>query len=261
MCLQADPIQPDIFQNSATVMALIHTTFIRALNAIYLQAPHVTAKDQQSFCQYIAHLCQFLQVHHDGEEAVLFLEIEKLSGERGLMTANVEQHHAFHDGLQSFSVYVQACLSGKEKYDGRKIVSMIDGFGTALVRHLHDEIQTLLALSKYGDKLRTLPKLLDDEGTRNLVSEAPAHLRERVVADAPEQKTLGIEIGLVWVFDHMDLHYENGLWVKWPPAPSIVRSLLKSVTYLSPHSWRKFSPCDRAGKMRPLYAVPENKSA
>src|SRR5690348_15787501 len=133
-------------------MALIHNDMIRGLNSIYLQAPHVQTKDQRSFCSYIIRWHQLLHVHHSAEEAEVFPDVEAMAGERGIMEANVDQHHAFTDGLGAFVAYVQEILGRKQRYDGDKAVKLIDAFGTVLVQHLHDEIPTLLSLRKYGSE-------------------------------------------------------------------------------------------------------------
>ena len=87
------------------------------------------------------------------------------------MEANVSQHHAFHDGVESFIAYAKDCLSGKQKFDGNKVVSMIDGFGPTLVEHLGDEIPTIKGLSQYGpEKFADLQKRFDEEGEKNMVS-------------------------------------------------------------------------------------------
>ncbi len=74
-----------------------HNDMIQGLNSIYLQAPHVQTKDQRSFCSYIIRWHQLLHVHHSAEEAEFFPDVEAMAGERGIMEANVDQHHAFTD--------------------------------------------------------------------------------------------------------------------------------------------------------------------
>ena len=69
--------------------------------------------------------------------------------------------------MGKFDVYVKACLAGSEKYDGNRVVDLIDDFGDILREHLNDEIDTLLGLRKYGeDKMQTLYKELEEEGKK-----------------------------------------------------------------------------------------------
>ncbi len=94
-------------------------------------------------------------MHHGGEEEILFPQIEAMSGEAGIMEKNVEQHHGFHDGLEKFKEYTTSCLRSKDAaaFDGRELVAIIDSFGHALATHLKEEIDTLLGLQRYGDKM------------------------------------------------------------------------------------------------------------
>jgi hypothetical protein len=71
------------------------------------------------------------------------------------MQANIEQHRAFDAGLQIFEDHIYKLTP--EKYDGGRLKRLREGFAKVLVVHLSDEIETLLALQKYGgDKLGTV---------------------------------------------------------------------------------------------------------
>ncbi len=135
----------------ATEMALIHNVFIQGLNSIYLQAPNVTAeKDQKDLAGYASAWCEGIHSHHNTEEVIIFPSIEKQANKPGLMSANVDQHKAFHDGVEALNTYVRDCVAGKAKYDGNKIVDIIDGFGATLTQHLTEEIPTLCSLKAYN---------------------------------------------------------------------------------------------------------------
>jgi hypothetical protein len=151
-------------------MALVHNMMVRGLNAIYLQAPYVKAAESKAFCHYALHWCNLLHCHHSGEETDFFPELEQLTGEKGLMDRNIEQHHAFESGLTTFDDYVKAVIAGKETFDGQKMVKIIDSFGSVLVQHLSDEIPTIVGLRKYADKLGNLKQRFDEEGEKNMVS-------------------------------------------------------------------------------------------
>jgi hypothetical protein len=89
--------------------------------------------------------------HHDGEEQVFFPEVEKITGEKGIMDRNIEQHYAFHPGMEAWSKYTSECMTkeGAQKFDATHFISLIDGFAPQLVKHLGEEIPTLLGLDKY----------------------------------------------------------------------------------------------------------------
>ena len=125
-------------------MALIHNTILRALNSSYSQCLAVKAEtsDAEDFLLYNQCIFDMLHEHHANEEGFLFQEIEKLAGVPGLMDHNVEQHRAFQAGVERFRDYVYNTT--KEDYDGQKLQDLIDGFGSVVTKHLHDEIPSLL---------------------------------------------------------------------------------------------------------------------
>jgi len=95
-------------------MAVVHNMIIRALNSIYLQAPHVQQKDVKDFLAYCYCWYECIDgtsdmmrypvfitwltklAHHRGEEEFLFPKLEAACGEKGLMDANVKQHRKAH---------------------------------------------------------------------------------------------------------------------------------------------------------------------
>ena len=211
----------------------------RGLNSIYLQARQIKPADEKAFCNYAANWYKLLHIHHTGEEATLFPEIEHITGEKGLMDANVEQHHAFHDGLEAFIAYINDCIAGKQKYDGEHVIQMIDGFGKTLVQHLTDEIPTLQDLRKHSDKLQNISQLMQAEAETNM-------------------KKLGMATGMAWAWGHMDVDYEDGIWKDFPPAPWLIKFIIKNIAWWVHSDWWRFSAADRHGRLRPLpFAVEE----
>jgi hemerythrin-like domain-containing protein len=134
----------------ATQMALAHNGMIRGLNSIFLQAPNIPANDRTiatDFLTYCQCWCESMHHHHDAEEAEFFPSIEEISGVKGLMESNIEQHRAFTPGFEVFYDYVKSC--DPHDFDGAKIRSLVEGFAEPLTRHLRDEIDTLKALNVY----------------------------------------------------------------------------------------------------------------
>ncbi|KAK3934693.1 hemerythrin HHE cation binding domain-containing protein [Diplogelasinospora grovesii] len=232
----------DIFDLCASEMASVHNMMGRGFNAIYLQAPHIKQADEKAFCKFMLGWYNLLHIHHSGEEEEFFPDMEKMAGVAGIMEANVEQHHAFHDGIEAFKAYVDDVLAGKAKYDGQKVVQMFDSFGPALMQHLADEIPSLQSLRQYGEeKFSSLLKRFDQEGEKNI-------------------KALGFG-GMVWCFANLDVHYENDMWTQWPPAPSVVKFVCRNMLWWFHASTVKFGAVDRLGNLKPLYAAAEEKSA
>ncbi|MCJ1224472.1 hypothetical protein MMC12_001117 [Toensbergia leucococca] len=135
----------------ASHMALVHNTFIRALNTIYLQAPHIPPTENHSFLIYCQAWSALLSLHHKTEEALLFPALEaRIPSAKGILTTNVSQHEDFHDGLEKFERYCAEGIEGKVEFDAKKLQDMIDGFAETLMKHLAGEIETLMSLDGFG---------------------------------------------------------------------------------------------------------------
>ncbi|KAK4231882.1 hypothetical protein QBC38DRAFT_464818 [Podospora fimiseda] len=231
--LSKDPnAKPDSFDYNASEMAGIHNVILQGLNSIYLQASHIPPTEQKSFCKYILTFYQMLHVHHTGEEELFFPAVEKMSGVKGVMDGNIEQHRVFGAGLDNLKQYAEAVIADKEVYEGGKIVEIIDGFGQSLAKHLADEIPTLQGLRVYGEKMNGLTKALEEEAEHSM-------------------KIVGFE-AMVWLMANMDVHRENDIWIKWPAAPVVLKVLLRTVFWWYYPDARKFGSTDRMGNMQPL---------
>lgn len=133
----------------ATDMTMAHNLFIRGLNAVYLQAPHVKEPADINDLLLVAKVWyDGIHHHHSTEEEFIFPDFEKYTGEKGIMEVNVAQHKAFDSGLEAY--YKYASEATPETYDGYEFRKIIDSFAPVLIKHLTEEIDTLLALDKYG---------------------------------------------------------------------------------------------------------------
>ncbi|KAL2270653.1 hypothetical protein VTJ83DRAFT_24 [Remersonia thermophila] len=215
-----------MFDDIASEMVHVHNMITHGLNSIYLQASHIKPADEKPFYRYVLGWYTLLHEHHDGEEEMLFPFVEKATGVKGILEANISQHRDFHEHLDQLKNYAEAVLAGTEKYSGGKFVAIIDDLGPTLARHLNDEIPTLLGLRQYADKLADVPKLFQEEA-------------EKVM------KTIG-GTGM------------DNMWRNFPPAPAPVKMFIKSVLWWVHPEMRKFGAVYRSGRLRPLYAVPES---
>ncbi|KAF5321840.1 hypothetical protein D9619_001863 [Psilocybe cf. subviscida] len=128
----------DNVASHSTEMALIHNVFIRSLNSVHQHARQVTT-DAKAFAGYSLILIDMIHMHHLGEETFLFPFLQtKLD-----MDQNIDQHEAFKGPLTAFEDYMRAVFDGKAKYDGEKVVALVEAFGDTLVEHLHEEIPTI----------------------------------------------------------------------------------------------------------------------
>ena len=69
------------------------------------------------------------------------------------MEKNVAQHKLFGPGLAAFDGYIAAVRERKQKFDGTKVLSIIDSFGEVLVQHLADEIVVIEGLNDFEGKI------------------------------------------------------------------------------------------------------------
>jgi hemerythrin-like domain-containing protein len=144
-------------------MCLAHNAMIRNLNAIYLQCENVNEpQDQADFIIFCQAAIEVIHTHHQMEEENFFPQVAEYTGENNIMEGNIEQHRAFDRGLQVFEQYIYKLKP--EDYDGKELKRLLEGFSGVLVEHLSDEIQTLLALEKYGgEKLGVVFKNFNDK--------------------------------------------------------------------------------------------------
>lgn len=134
-------------------MALAHNGIIRGLNSIQLQAMHLPVQDHtivQDFLIYCQCWCESMEHHHHAEEQEFFPNIERISGQEGIMDRNVQQHQEFAPGFLAFQEYSRSCKP--REYSGMTLVECLRDFAPALIRHLHNEIDTLLALDVYDSE-------------------------------------------------------------------------------------------------------------
>jgi hemerythrin-like domain-containing protein len=141
-------------------MAFAHNAMLRGLNAIYLQAPHISPEDVPDFQFFIASWASWVLHHHTIEETKMFPAFELVRGVAlGSLQNNVKQHHEFADGLSTLHNYAEQ--SSPTLYSGVRVQSLIDGFAKVLRQHLADEIDTLWAMDSVEQGTEHSEKLLE----------------------------------------------------------------------------------------------------
>ena len=135
----------------ADEMTFVHNSFIRGLNAIVLQGPYVSPSseaDVTDFLFYIDTWTRTVDHHHHTEETVFFPGVEKLAGgSMSIMKESEDQHKGFHDGLEELGRYARE--TQPKDYQWETVKRIIDSFGEAMTKHLHEEIEVILSLDKY----------------------------------------------------------------------------------------------------------------
>lgn len=217
-------------------MASTHNVMIRQMNSMYLQAPYLTSKDDQlDLCQYAVFWKELLHHHHQIEETILFPDIERISGETGIMGGNVEQHHAFIPALDAFGQYAQGCLSKEKTFDAKHFIGLMDSFAPTLSTHLRDEIETLLGLGKYDVQ----------------------EIKKSYLLCAAEAQRASKTKAMPLVCGARDVTFEGGC--SWPGFPFFVPYM---VDYLFAGKYRsvwRFNPSTMHGNPRPLHFLPSDK--
>jgi hypothetical protein len=144
---------------------------------------------------------------------------------------------AFHDGLTEYKSYLLSLQGREQDFSGSHLRHIISSFGPPLCTHLHDEIPTLLALAKYGDKVPLSKFWAKQRG-------GPGSLAD--IARVP------------FFFLNLDQEFEGGLWADWPPAPGWVKWGMRNLVSRVRRAgvWR-FACCGKDGRPKELYAFKE----
>ena len=132
-------------------MAHAHNVLIRGLNSVYQQASNVTNEsDVRDFLSFTNAWIQTVEHHHDTEEATMFPKLAAFTQNPDIMAGNLGQHEAFQGGLHELLDYIGR--TDARAYSATTFKGIVDGFAPALIKHLHEEITTFLALEKYDSQ-------------------------------------------------------------------------------------------------------------
>lgn len=220
----------------ATMMALIHNAWIRALNSIYQAAPHVPESEYFNFVRYAWLVYGAIKRHHDEEEEFVFPLIEERAGAKDIMATNVEQHEAFETGLRAFAAYLSDMVDHQThaNFDGQKLRQLIDVFRDPLQTHLEDEIHTLVRLAEFPHL--DIHALMEKAHKDTLAHMSWAHQRD----------------GLPVLLLNHDMTYEDGMHGSFPPLPAPLSFVFRRVvTFWNAGSW-KFTTCDATQRPKEL---------
>lgn len=168
----------DKITRMATDMATVHNTFIRGLNTIVRQAEQVPAPEHSKFIAYCLLSLGLLEAHHDTEEEYFFGALDKKYGQ-GTMQQSLDEHAAFHNGLEKLGAYLKSCSAKTEQFNGTTLIEIINSFAELLVHHMSSEIVTILALDRFPEAevsaifQSTLDEALKKLHAASLVTELP----------------------------------------------------------------------------------------
>ncbi|KAI0880779.1 uncharacterized protein GGS22DRAFT_80079 [Annulohypoxylon maeteangense] len=239
---QYETKKTDIFTTGATHMALLHNAILRGFNSVYLQAPHVKPTDNSDFIGYALTWHKFVATHHDDEEATLFPKVEAVLNDPAIWAGTHKEHEAFLGGLAKFEKYLRDVESQPASFDGKELVSIMDGFKDSFDEHFHSEIKTIADLADHPNA----PKPGSAEET-----EASLMFKAWGKSTVTKAGTLDV---VPFFLLNLDGEVEEGRWENWPPMPAPIRWGLVNIAGAWHSRWWKFSSC-AAGRPRKLYAL------
>jgi hemerythrin-like domain-containing protein len=218
------------------MMAQVHNSFIRALNAIYHLAPKVPHDDLANFVDYSLAIVKGLDFHHEEEETAVFPEVEKVTGVKGLMEANVRQHEAFHGGLVAFKRYLEGLKeNGVERLRTTQFRELFNAFAQPLQEHLEAEITTIVDLRRYADTGIDLMKLADAAAQKSVTPQFMVDMLPGMLLNHDRTYEGGFEPGL------------------WPPGiPWVLGWFVRKVGTCWYWGRWKFACCDYEQRPREL---------
>ncbi|KAH8897134.1 hypothetical protein GQ53DRAFT_837845 [Thozetella sp. PMI_491] len=222
----------------ANEMSHAHNCMVRGLNAIYHQAPHVKkSADAADLIFLVASWVTWLTDHHHLEENMMFPGFEGVLGQPGLLTAAVEQHHAFERALDDLRQYA-ALPDVAEKFDAGELRKRIEALGPPLREHLGDEIQFLQRMREFCQ---------GESGEKK--AQELLRVYKTCEAEAGKQDKFVVP---PMVMGLRDKTYEGG--EGWPQIPGgvVTESVIACVLSLKNKGAWRFLPCDHWGRPRPL---------
>ncbi|KAJ2935819.1 hypothetical protein H1R20_g1274, partial [Candolleomyces eurysporus] len=215
-------VNEDPAAHLAGEMSVVHNALIRSLNAIWHNAALVSARDTPAFVGYALLVLSAIHAHHDTEEKIMF---PAFAGAGIDMEENIEQHKAFHDGMDAFEKYLDQVKRNELEYDAVKTREMLKLFADPLVIHLHEEISTIQPeIMQRADRkvldqfVKDLEALIKAEG--GFTTTIPCFLAAHKTQDAPS----------------------------WPPLPPVLKWLAKNVFSRVNASYWKFAPFTQSGE-------------
>jgi hypothetical protein len=206
-------------------MCIFHNVYIRWLNSIYIQGPNIPDSEKVNFVNYAIAFTTELDLHHRLEETVLFPSIERETKIPGLMATEVEQHKAFHDGLEQYTAYLNG-LKGKElEFDAAKLNTIIDSFAPTMVEHLTHEVT----------HLSQLPTQINEAG--HVKAEDVDFTKLFQNFDERAQKEAAPFTASCGIVCNLDMGFEDKRWASIPAIPWFPNFLFRRVFPLAHPGW------------------------
>jgi len=190
------------------------------------------SEDVADFMKFCDAWSCVLHSHHNTEETVYFPLLEDQTKHKGVMAHNHEEHETFVPGLLAFDAFIGGIKDRGAVYDAPQLLKLIDDFGPALEKHLHNEVGVLEELGK------------DEQINWDLMGKTMA-AHSKKVADRIRE--------VPFLITNSDVTYEAGIHgERFPPFPWFVGQIFRWVYIpMMKGAWR-FSSCDDYGVPKEL---------
>ncbi|KAM0145856.1 hypothetical protein ACHAPG_011431 [Botrytis cinerea] len=204
-------------------------------SSMYTEAPLAPINTPRFKTGKVTALRKFtVDQHHHYEETEFFPAIEKAAGHKDLMNGAVDQHAAFHDGLERFQSYLQ---EKGPSFLSEELIQIMDSFSELLYSHLKGESQIIADLSQYN------------------TPETPIDILAIAAEACKKQVNISFLFNVLPIcFLKMEsTEFENGLWhTSFPPVNKPIKLLMIKGAPMWQHCLWRFSSCTPDGEYRNL---------
>ena len=152
-------VPKDTFAYQVTrVMAAIHNSFIRSINAQFNSADGIeaVAKTQPGEVASFLFGCEanidILHHHHMAEETSFFPSVLEITGDPKFCQNETEQHRLFDKSVKQFDEYIRTVKP--EDFKAETFKKLLKQFGDPLHVHLVEELGMLIRLAPYDAQHR-----------------------------------------------------------------------------------------------------------
>ena len=131
-------------------MVVVHRVFRRELAALPPLIRAVPDGDRERAGVVVAHaqlVLTGLQIHHTGEDAVLWPLLHERTDADALVDAMAAQHGRIHLGIETAGTQVDTWAASGSTADGAELAATLDALRVHLVEHLDAEERDVLPLA------------------------------------------------------------------------------------------------------------------
>jgi hypothetical protein len=226
-------IAPLPYTQVAIEITLAYNCLIRALNSVYLQAPHLPLREYSNFSAYSLAVYNGLKAYDPSNEYTFFSDLARETGETSFMKG----HLAFGPGLLAWGNWLESIAARRNNFNPEMCRALMDDFLPALHLHMHVVPDCVLYVAQ-------CPLLAFNELSLDVLTLAREH-REKVFGSMSKSKLMP-----VFVMNH-DAAF-GGHSHKFLNKSALEMWVLRQVYARKYKEWWKFSAVGFDGKPKEL---------